>query len=125
VALLVLLLFHLEAAAALERCITIHHISYLQGLIQSQWVMAAPAGHKEALPRMVQIVCLDLLALMEEAMAAMAAVQLRATAARVAALQDNRVPEDHQRRRQADKEIMEAHQLGFPVPAEEEREAWV
>ena len=74
---------------------------------------------------MVQIVYSDLLAQLEEAMAVMAAVLLRPVAARVVVLHANRVPEDYQLRRRAAKEITEAHQLGFPVPEAEEREASV
>ena len=60
------------AVAALERCITRRHIPYLRELIQSQWAMVARVDHKPDLPKMVQIVFSDLLAQMEEAMAAMA-----------------------------------------------------
>jgi hypothetical protein len=95
VALLVLLLFHLVVVVALERCITMEHIPYRLGLIQSRWVMVALVDHKVELPKMVQTVYSDLLAQMEEAMAAMAPVTTRATVARVVVPQENRVPEGH------------------------------
>ena len=72
-ALLVLVLFHLVAVVALERCITRRHIPYLRELIQSQWAMAVLVDHKADLLKMVQLVFSDLLAQMEEATAAMAA----------------------------------------------------
>jgi predicted CDP-diglyceride synthetase/phosphatidate cytidylyltransferase len=77
VALLVLLLFHLVVVVALERCITRHHIPYLRGHIQSQWVMAALVDHKVELPKMVQTVYSDLLVQMEEATVAMAAATVQ------------------------------------------------
>lgn len=89
-------LFHLAAVAVLEKCITTHHIPYLQGLIQSHWATAALVDHKVALPKMDQIVYSELLLQLGEATAAMATALLRATAARVVALQEIRAPEGHQ-----------------------------
>ena len=93
-------LFHPVEAAALERCITRHHIPYLRGLTRSQLAMAALEGHRVALPKMVHLVYSDLLALMEEVVAAMVVVWLQIpveeTAARAAVLNAKLAPEVYQ-----------------------------